>query len=89
MLRSLLKFGQWLGLLAITASLVLLWSLREVVILALAAVVLAMALCTLVGTVRHRLGCPRPLAVLISVLMLTLVIVIIMLLRLRCCGCWR
>ena len=71
-----MKFGQWLGLLAITASLVLLWSLREVVILALAAVVLAMALCTLVGTLRHRLGCPRPLAVLISVLMLTLVVVI-------------
>jgi predicted PurR-regulated permease PerM len=71
-----LKFGHWLGLVAFTASLVLLWSLREVVILALAAVVLAMALCTLVGAVRERLSCPRPLAVLISLLLLALLLAI-------------
>ena len=55
-----LKFGQWLGLLALVASLVLLWSLRQSLIYLFAAVVLAMALCTLVGSIRSRLGCSRP-----------------------------
>ena len=61
-----LKFGQWLGLLALVASLVLLWSLRQSLIYLFAAVVLAMALCTLVGSIRSRLGCSRPLALLLS-----------------------
>ena len=61
-----LKFGQWLGLLALVASLVLLWSLRQSLIYLFAAVVLAMALCTLVGSIRCRLGCSRPLALLLS-----------------------
>ncbi len=61
-----MKFGQWLGLIAAAAALVLLWSLRDVVIHLFAAVVLAMALCTLVGVVRARLGCARPLALLLS-----------------------
>ncbi|MFM8524082.1 MAG: AI-2E family transporter [Cyanobacteriota bacterium] len=61
-----MTFGNWLGLLAICIALLLLWSLRELVILALAAIVIAMALCTLVGSVRQRLGCSRPLALLLS-----------------------
>ncbi len=61
-----MKFGQWLGLIAAAAALVLLWSLRDVVIHLFAAVVLAMALCTVVGVVRERLGCARPLALLLS-----------------------
>ncbi|MDP4881279.1 MAG: AI-2E family transporter, partial [Cyanobium sp. MAG_137] len=61
-----MKFGQWLGLLALVASLVLLWSLRQSLIYLFAAVVLAMALCTLVGSIRSRLGCSRPLALLLS-----------------------
>lgn len=72
-----MRFGHWLGLLALAASLLLLWTLREVVVLLFAAVVLAMALCTLVGTVRQRLGCPRPLALglsLLAILLLTAVV---------------
>ena len=61
-----MKFGQWLGVIATATALLLLWQLREVVIHLFAAVVLAMALCTLVGVVRERLGCPRPLALLIT-----------------------
>lgn len=61
-----LKFGQWLGLLGVVASLVLLWSLRQSLIYLFAALVLAMALCTLVGSIRSRLGCSRPLALLLS-----------------------
>ena len=67
-----MTLGNWLGVLALSASLVLLWSLREVLILAMAAIVLAMALCTLVGSVRRRLGCSRPLALLLSLLGLAL-----------------
>ena len=63
-----MRFGQWLGLVGLAAALLLLWSLRDVVVLLFAAVVLAMALCTLVGTVRQRLGCGRPLALGLSLL---------------------
>jgi predicted PurR-regulated permease PerM len=70
------KFGQWLGLIAAAAALLLLWSLRDVVIHLFAAVVLAMALCTLVGVVRERLGCSRPLALLFSLLGLVVLLAI-------------
>jgi predicted PurR-regulated permease PerM len=72
-----LRFGQWLGLIALVAALVLLWSLREAVVLIFAAVVLAMALCTLVGTVRQRLGCRRPLALALSLLAVLLVATVV------------
>ncbi len=72
-----MKFGQWLGLIALLAALVLLWSLRDGLILLFAAVVLAMALCTLVGAVRERLGCPRPLALLLSLTGVVLLVVIV------------
>jgi predicted PurR-regulated permease PerM len=68
--------GRWLGLLALAAALLLLWSLREAVVLLFAAVVVAMALCTLVGTVRRRLDCPRPVALLLSLLGVLLVVVV-------------
>jgi len=67
------SFGRWLGLIALVASLLLLWSLREALVLVFAAVVLAMALCTLVGTLRRRLDCPRPIALLISLAAVALV----------------
>ena len=63
-----MTFGRGLGLVATAAALLLLWHLREVVIHLFAAVVLAMALCTLVGVVRERLACPRPIALLVSLL---------------------
>ncbi len=72
-----MKFGQWLGLIALLAALVLLWSLRDALVLLFAAVVLAMALCTLVGAIRQRLGCSRPLAVLLALLVVALVMVIL------------
>jgi predicted PurR-regulated permease PerM len=67
-----LKFGDWLGLLALAAALVLLWSLRDGLILLFAAVVLAMALCTLVGSVRQRLGWARLPSLLLSLTLLLL-----------------
>jgi len=70
------KFGQWIGVIATAAALVLLWQLREVVIHLFAAVVLAMALCTLVGVVQQRLRCRRPLALLLTLLGLVLLLAI-------------
>jgi predicted PurR-regulated permease PerM len=58
--------ANWLGLTGLIIALLLLWSLRDVLVLVFAAVVLAMAICTLVGLARRRLGCPRPLALLLS-----------------------
>jgi predicted PurR-regulated permease PerM len=62
------SFGRWLGLIALIGALVLLWSLRDALVLLFAAVVLAMALCTLVGAIQRRLGCRRPLALLLALL---------------------
>ena len=72
-----MSFGNWLGLAALVASLVLLWSLREALILLFAAVVLAMALCTLVGTVQRRLGSGRPLALALSLLGVAVLLAIV------------
>ena len=71
-----MKFGQWLGLIALAAALLLLWSLRHAVLLIFAAVVLAMALCTLVGAVRRRLGLSRTWSLLLSLLSLVLVVAV-------------
>ena len=71
-----MTLGKWLGLLAVVAGLALLWSLREAVLLIFAGVVVAMALCTLVGAVQKRLGCSRPLAVLLSLLGVLLIVLV-------------
>jgi predicted PurR-regulated permease PerM len=72
-----LKFGQWLGLIAVIAALLLVWSLRETMMLLFAAVVLAMALCTLVGVVQERLGCRRVVALGLSLLAVLVVITVV------------
>ncbi|MFM9073378.1 MAG: AI-2E family transporter, partial [Cyanobium sp.] len=59
------------------AALLLLWSLREALVWLFAAVVLAMALCTLVGTVQRRLRCQRPLALVLSLLGVALLLAIV------------
>ncbi|WP_094513138.1 AI-2E family transporter [Synechococcus sp. MW101C3] len=69
-----MNFGNWLGFAATIAAAALLWSLRGVVIQVFAAVVLAMAICTLVGFVQQRLRCNRSLALLVSVLGLVVVL---------------
>jgi len=70
-------FGQWLGLVALLAALLLLWQLRDSLVLLFAGLVLAQALCTLVGLVRQRLGCARPVAVALALLLLGLVLLLI------------
>jgi predicted PurR-regulated permease PerM len=72
-----MSFGNWLSLGALLAALLLLWSLRDALVLLFAAVVLAMALCTLVGTVQRRLACGRPLALILSLLSVVVVLAVV------------
>ncbi len=72
-----MSFGNWLGLAGVVAALLLLWSLRDALVLLFAAVVLAMALCTLVGTVQRRLGCRRQLALALSLLGVAVLLAIV------------
>jgi len=72
-----MSFGQWLGLLALVAALVLLWNLRQSLILVFTAVVVAMAICTLVAWVQRRLACSRGLALLLSLGLLLVVFAVI------------
>jgi predicted PurR-regulated permease PerM len=72
-----LSFGNWLSLSALLAALLLLWSLREALVWLFAAIVLAMALCTLVGTVRRILDCRRPLALALSLLGVAVLLAIV------------
>ena len=69
-----MKFQHWLGFAALLISGLLLWSLRDVLIHLFAGVVLAMALCTLVGALRERWTIPRPLALLLCLLGLASVV---------------
>ena len=70
-----MKFPQWLALTTFLAAVVLLWSLRDVLIHLFAAVVLAMAICTLVGAIRkHSPGMSRSQALLITIFGLVLVV---------------
>lgn len=69
-----MKFPQWIGLAALTAACLLLWSLRDVLIHLFAGIVLAMALCTLVGSLRERWPMARNLALVICLLGLLLVL---------------
>ena len=52
----------WLALGALIAVCLLFWSLRQFLLLLFAGLVLAMALCTLVGSLRERRPMQRPLA---------------------------
>ena len=71
-----MKFQHWLGLAALLTSGLLLWNLREVLIHLFAAVVLAMAICTLVGAIRRRWAIQRPLALSLCLLGLVLIVAI-------------
>lgn len=71
-----MRFGQVLGLIATVAALLLLWSLREVLLLVFGAIVGAMALCTLVGLVRQKLPLARPLALLLTLVGVALLLLV-------------
>ena len=69
-----MNLGQWIGLLALVISLYILWQIRQVLLLVFAAVVLATALNRLARRFQ-RLGVPRSVGVLLSIVILLTIIV--------------
>jgi predicted PurR-regulated permease PerM len=61
------KLGQWVGILALTLALYILWQIRSVLMLIFAAVVLAMALSTLAQQLQKRLNIQRSLALMFAI----------------------
>ena len=69
-------FGQWLGLLALLAALVLLWSLKDALLVFFSAIVLAVALNLPVRVIQQRWGWRRPWAMVVVLLTLSVVVVV-------------
>jgi predicted PurR-regulated permease PerM len=69
---ELVKLGDWIGLLCLAIVLVLLWQVRQMLLLVFTAIVLATALNSLVRRIQ-KFGIRRGLAILIAMIALTLV----------------
>ena len=69
-------FGQWLGLLALVAALLLLWSLKEVLLVVFSAVVLALVLNLPVRTMERHWGWRRSWGLMAVVLALSVVVLV-------------
>lgn len=69
-------FGQWLGLLALLAALLLLWSLKEVLLVLFSAVVLSVALNLPVRAIQRRCGWRRHWGLLVVLLGLSVVVLV-------------
>ncbi len=62
-----MKLGEWIALLALAASVYILWQIKEVLLLVFAAVVLANSLNLLARWLRKKLGIQRAIAVSIAI----------------------
>ncbi len=69
-----MKFSQWLSLFILLATGVLLWNLRDVLVHLFAGIILAMAICTLVGQIRSKFKLNRAISFTIALLFLSLII---------------
>lgn len=74
-----MRFGQWLGLLALIISLYIIWQIRQIILIAFAAVALATVLNQIVRFLQ-KMRMRRSLAVSISIGLLLLIIIIFALL---------
>ena len=70
-------FGQWIALMALAASLLLLWSLKDVLLLVFTAVVLAVALVTLSQTIKRRTVLNHWLSLLVTLLVVALLLLLL------------
>lgn len=69
-------FGQWLGLLALLAVLLLLWSLKEVLLVLFSAIVLSLSLNLPVRAMQRHCGWQRPWALMVVLLGLSVVVLV-------------
>ncbi len=64
-----MRLSSWLTLTSIITVILLLWSLREIIILIFAGFVIAMALCTLIGKISSILSIQRTFALFLSLIL--------------------
>ena len=69
-----MKFSNWIGLTGLITSLLLLWSLKEIIILIFAGVIISLALCTLTGKIKSLLPLPRQFCLLIAIISVILIL---------------
>ncbi|MYJ58964.1 MAG: AI-2E family transporter, partial [Synechococcus sp. SB0672_bin_6] len=74
--RMPMGFGQWLGLLALLAVLLLLWSLREVMLVLFTAIVLSVALNLPVRAIEGHCGWRRSGALMVVLLGLSVLVLV-------------
>ena len=74
-----MKCNHLLILIFLTLTLLLAWSLREIIIQIFAGIILAMALCSLTGKVSNLLNLPRTIALLISLISILMLLIITLL----------
>tara|TARA_Y100001968_G_scaffold84010_1_gene75081 strand:- start:14531 stop:15595 length:1065 start_codon:yes stop_codon:yes gene_type:complete len=68
-----LKQTSWLSIIVIIISILILWSLKDILILFFASIVIAMALCTIIGKIRNIFSIPRWISFAITILSLILI----------------
>jgi predicted PurR-regulated permease PerM len=69
------KFGQWLGLIVLAISLFVAWQIRQLLLMAFAAILLATSLNQLARMLRHRLKLKKGLSILIALIIFLLALV--------------
>lgn len=70
-----MKFGQWLGLIVLAISLFVAWQIRQLLLMAFAAILLATSLNQLARMLRHRLKLKKGLSILIALIIFLLALV--------------
>ena len=68
-----MKQTSWLSIIVIIISILILWSLKDILILFFASIVIAMALCTIIGKIRNIFSIPRWISFAITILSLILI----------------
>ncbi len=71
-----MKLTSLLSITALVISILILWSLREIVILFFASIIIAMALCTLTGKIRDFFKIPRYASLIITIFSILLISII-------------
>ena len=75
-----MKLKHWIGLSTFIASGLLIWTLRDLIIQIFAAVILALAICTLVEKIRKIVPMPRSLALIVCLISLITILSLIFIL---------
>jgi len=70
-----MKFNDWIGLLSLVASIIILWQFRQIVLLVFTAVVIATALNSLVRLLMRKFNLSRNKSILITLVLIFIIYV--------------